>query len=268
MKCEEVESLIIDYLENKLEQGKVVEIEKHLETCEKCLDELRDTQQLLRLMSDDKMVEPDDSLRVNFYHMLHNEIRKAEAQNQEPAGVRQIHWYERNGYRIAAGIALLLVGSFVGILTYSTINNSKDSKEIGQLRSEVTELRKAAMYTMLKDESSTYRIQAVNYADQIATPDNDIIEALAKTLNNDKNVNVRMSAAYALSKYAGQKAVRDSLVRSLSIQTDPILQVTLINILVDLKEKSALDPIQRILSDDKTLNEVKSVAQKGAKMLI
>src|SRR4030042_6086308 len=174
MKCEEVESLIIDYLENKLEQGKIVEIEKHLGTCEKCLDELKDTQQLLRLMSDDKMVKPDDSLRINFHHMLQNEIRKAEAQNQEHVAIRRMHWFEMSGYRVAAGIALLLGGTFLGILLYSTIVNSKDAKEIVQLRSEVNELRKAALYTMLKDESSTYRIQAVNYADQIAAPDNDI----------------------------------------------------------------------------------------------
>jgi len=268
MKCEEVESLIIDYLENKLEQGKIDEIEKHLGICEKCLDELKDTQQLLRLMSDDKMVKPDDSLRINFYHMLHNEIRKAESHNQELEAVRRMHWFEMSGYRVAAGIALLIGGTFLGILLYSTTINSKEAREIVQLRSEVNELRKAAMYTMLKDESSTYRIQAVNYADQIASPDNDIIEALFRTLNNDKNVNVRMSAAYALSKFAGQKTVRDSLVKSLSIQTDPILQVTLINILADLKEKSALDAIQRILSDENTLDEVKTVAQKGAKMLI
>jgi hypothetical protein len=42
----------------------------------------------------------------------------------------------------------------------------------------------------------------------------------------------------------------------------------LINILADLKEKSALDAIRRILSDENTLDEVKTVAQKGAKMLI
>ncbi len=75
------QALIIDYLDNKLEREQILGIEKHLETCEKCLDELKDTQQMLQLISDEEMVKPDDSLRINFYHMLHNEIGKNEIRN-------------------------------------------------------------------------------------------------------------------------------------------------------------------------------------------
>ena len=50
-------------------------------------------------------------------------------------------------------------------------------------------------------------------------PDDNVIGVLVKTLNNDKNVNVRMAAAYALSKFAYQRAVCDSLVKSLSLQS-------------------------------------------------
>jgi hypothetical protein len=268
MKCEEVQALIIDYLDNKLEREQILGIEKHLETCEKCLDELKDSQQLLQMISDDKMVEPDESLRINFYHMLHNEIRKNENQNPDTIKSAQIKWYDKSVYRIAAGIALLICGTFIGMTFYSGITNSRQTRELSQLKSEVNALRKTALFTMLKDESSSHRIQAVNYADEIDTPDENLIDALVKTLNNDRNVNVRMAAAYALAKFTAQRSVCDSLVKSLSLQSDPILQVTLINILVDLGEKNALEPIQQILSNDKTLEEVKTVAAKGAKLLI
>jgi hypothetical protein len=77
-----------------------------------------------------------------------------------------------------------------------------------------------------------------------------------------------MAAAYALAKFSDQRQVCDSLVKSLSLQDDPILQVTLINILVERKEKSALKPIQQIINSDKTLHEVKVVAENGVKQLI
>lgn len=137
-----------------------------------------------------------------------------------------------------------------------------------QLQSEVISLKKAAMFTMLKDESSSYRIQAVNYADDFDTPDENVIEVLVKTLNHDKNVNVRMAAAYALAKYADLQPVCDSLVQSLSLQSDPILQVTLINILVERREKSAVNPIRQIITNENTLEEVKNVAENGVKLLI
>ena len=113
------------------------------------------------------------------------------------------------------------------MLINSGINNSYASNEIKQLRSEVSDLKKTAMFTMLKGGSSSERIQAVSYVDDLDKADDNVIDVLVQTLNNDKNVNVRMAAAYALSKFAGQKSVSDSLVKSLSKQSDPILQVTL-----------------------------------------
>jgi len=177
MKCEEVEAIMIDYLDNKLDEGRNLEIEKHLETCERCLDELRDFQQVMDLISRDEMVKPDGSMRINFYHMLHTEIKKSESKKTAPIQVTQIHWYNRGAYRIAAGIALLICGTFLGIIIHSGIRNSDQAQQLIQLRSEVTSLKKAAMFTMLKDESSSYRIQAVNYADELDTPDENIIEA-------------------------------------------------------------------------------------------
>jgi hypothetical protein len=77
-----------------------------------------------------------------------------------------------------------------------------------------------------------------------------------------------MAAAYALSKFANKRAVCDSLVNSLSLQSDPILQVTLINILAERKEKSAFVPIQRIIANKSTLKEVRAVAENSLRVLI
>jgi uncharacterized membrane-anchored protein YhcB (DUF1043 family) len=268
MKCEEIEAIMIDYLDNKLDDNQNQEIEKHLETCERCLDEFRDLQQVLQLISRDEMVKPDDSLRINFYHMLHNEIRKIKERDLTPDHSTPVRWYNRSVYRYAAGIALLISGIFIGIIIHGGIRNSRQAQQLMQLQREVASLKETAMFTMLKDESSSYRLQAVNYADEIKAPDENIIKALIKTLNDDKNVNVRMAAAYALAKFADQRSVCDSLVKSLSLQRDPILQVTLINILVERREKSAIKPIQQIITNKNTLEEVKAVAENGIKLLI
>jgi hypothetical protein len=267
MKCEELEEKIIDYLDNKLDEETNLEIEKHLETCERCLDEFRDMQQVMQVISREEPAEPDDSLRINFYHMLHGEIKKNKEGRQAVTPASSHSWYDRGIYRIAAGFALLICGTAIGILADSSLNN-KSQIQMEQLQSEVISLKKAAMFTMLKDESSSYRIQAVNYADDFDTPDENVIEVLVKTLNHDKNVNVRMAAAYALAKYADLQPVCDSLVQSLSLQSDPILQVTLINILVERREKSAVNPIRQIITNENTLEEVKNVAENGVKLLI
>jgi len=268
MKCDEVELKMIDYLDNNLDSGVRREIEKHLETCESCLDELKESQQILNSISKDEMVKPDDSLRINFYHMLHSEINKSEKKSKVQEHKPATPWYNNSSYRVAAGIALLICGTFIGLLLYSGFNASLASDELKQLHSEVSDLKKTAMFTMLKEESSSERIQAVRYVEDIDQPDQNVIEVLVRTLNTDRNVNVRMAAAYALSKFADQRMVCDSLVKSLSLQSDPILQVTLINILAERKEKSALKPIQEIIANRSTLKEVRAVAQNSLRVLI
>jgi hypothetical protein len=267
MKCEEVDILILDYLENNLDDEQHKGIEKHLESCERCLDVIKESQELMRLITSAEMIKPDESMRINFYHMLHSEIKKSES-TYIPSIKNSNPWYSMAQYRIAAGIALLLCGTFLGVYIQSGINRSENSSEINQLHSEVIELKKDVFFTMLKTESSSNRIQAVNYADDLENPDAPVIEVLIETLNNDKNVNVRMAAAYALAKFADQNSVRDSLVVSLSKQVDPILQVTLINILVEMKERSAIQQLERIIKDESTLNEVRGVAENGVRQLI
>jgi HEAT repeats/Putative zinc-finger len=268
MKCEDMEPLMIDYLDMNLAPDKTGEIERHLETCEKCLDDLRDLKEILQLISKEEMKKPDDSMRINFYHMLHSEIKRNETGSKAAVKESHVPWYGRSIYRIAAGFALLIAGTLIGVVFYSLVARSGQMKEIAGMKSEINSLKVNSIFAMLKNESSSYRIQAVNYAEEIDAPDENIINALVETLNNDKNVNVRMTAAFALSKFTSQRSVCDSLVSSLQRQEDPILQVTLINILVGIGEKNAIKPIERIISDDNTLDEVRSLAERGVKMLI
>lgn len=259
---------MIDYLDKSLEEGVRHEIERHLGTCERCLDELREIQEVLKLASGDEMVTPDDTLKINFYHMLHNEIRRNADQKDTLQRVTRAQWYSQPRYRIAAAVALLLAGTFIGMFFRSSAISSNASNEIKQLQAEVSGLKKDVMFTMLKDESSSDRLQAVSYAEDLGQADENVINVLVETLNNDRNVNVRMAAAYALSKFAYQPAVSDSLVKSLSRQTDPILQVTLINILAERKEKSALEAVQKIIANKNTMKEVRDVAQNSLRLLI
>jgi len=200
--------------------------------------------------------------------MLNSEIKKNRSRKDELFHITPVHWYNRIQFRIAASFALLICGTFIGIFINNGTKNSYAANELNQLKSEVTALKKTAMFTMFNEESSSDRIQAVGYAEELESPDQNVIDVLIKTLNTDKNVNVRMAAAYALSKYAGQRPVCDSLVKSLSLQNEPILQITLINILAERKEKSAFKAFQQIINDKSTMKEVRAAAQNGMKMMI
>jgi len=268
MKCEDVESVMIDYLDKTLEKEHRDEVEKHLETCERCFDELKDFQQIFRDAESAQAQQPDETLRINFYHMLHAELNK-QVMNKKEKNVHLPSFYRPTVIvRIAAAVLLLLAGTFIGAYLNKSINKGNDAGQVAQLRSEVNSMKELMMFDMLKEESPSQRIKAVNYSNEMEAPDENILEALTKTLNRDKNINVRLAAAYSLAKFADRQPVLDSLVASLSMQTEPILQVVLINILVENGERNAIVPIRKIIEDDKTLKEVKDVAQKGIKVLM
>jgi HEAT repeat protein len=127
----------------------------------------------------------------------------------------------------------------------------------------VSEVKQMLVFSKLDQQSASQRIQAVNYARDITTPDYQIISALIKTMNTDENSNVRMAAIQALSRFTEESIVVDALVSSLDIQTDPLLQITLINILVELKEERAVDAMKKLLDQEETHETVKRMAQKG-----
>ena len=196
--------------------------------------------------------------------MLHSEIAR-QKKSSEPVKVRKMNFpYSK----IAAGLALLVAGTFIGMVLNPLLKHDNQSAELNQLKTEVQSMKEVVMMNMLNGESPSDRIKAVSYAEEIPSPNNQVIEALVKTLNTDKNVNVRMAAAYSLAKFTNRQVVVDSLVKSLEKQTDPIIQVVLMDILVQKHEASAVRPMQKIISSDKTIKEVKDIAKKNIQILL
>ncbi|HEY8934956.1 MAG TPA: HEAT repeat domain-containing protein, partial [Cyclobacteriaceae bacterium] len=75
--------------------------------------------------------------------------------------------------------------------------------------------------------------------------------------------NVRLAALDALGKFHQQESVRKALIASLSIQKDPVVQISLIRLMVEMKEKGIVTQLQKITTDSETLPAVKDEAQAG-----
>ncbi|MGV3540840.1 MAG: HEAT repeat domain-containing protein [Rufibacter sp.] len=95
-----------------------------------------------------------------------------------------------------------------------------------------------------------------------------VIRQLIKTMNQDNNVNVRLAATEALYKFNDQPEARKALIQALGNQTDPMMQVTLIEMVISLKEKTAIPHLQRLTGQDDLLPIVKYKAQEGLGTLI
>ena len=269
MQCYEAESLLIDYLDAQLHPGDRTPLEQHLQSCPQCRQTLEEYRALFAAIQSDKAEKPGPGLREKFENMLQSELNIETTthivgidKKKETAAVPMK--FPSLLYRIAASIILIASGVFIGT---EITGNTGEKTEVASLKTEVQEMKETLMFNMLTGESASERIKAVSYADDIKDPDNKIVTALIATMNEDKNVNVRLAALYAVAKFSDNRNVSDALVASLGKQTEPLMQIALINILTEQKETKAKESIREILQDKNTLPPVKEIAKKGLTLL-
>lgn len=167
--------------------------------------------------------------------------------------------------RIAAGLILLLTGFSAGLLVNQ--QGSIPVEQVAALQEEVQLMKRALVYGSEEQLTASERISAVKLSGRVPDSssglDEEISDILIYTLNNDTNVNVREAAAEALFRFRGESKIRKALVASLSRQRDPLMQITLINMLVEISETSALNEMQKLLMDSDTREVVKTRLETG-----
>jgi len=273
MKCSNIKELLVDYLDAKITPELKAEVEKHLGICESCLDEVNQLKNLFGDIGEVELEQPDESLRENFYTMLDREKFRVQKHKRSikyyrSKSVRRL-WINSPLMQVAAGFTILIIGTFIGLKLNSIIGSSgTPDSEMAILRNEMNEMKQLVMLSMLEQESASQRIKAVSYIEEINEPDLKVILALVNTLNNDNNANVRLVAVNALFRFADDLAVRDLLIEALGTQTDPLIQIKLINMMVELEEKRSIDYLRKIADDTQILETVRYNAQKGLTVLL
>ncbi len=271
MQCNEIEPLLIDYIDAQLSPAARANVEKHLETCVVCSHVYQEYKTLFTAMNTDKEMKPGPALREKFDIMLQSELNIDATTRilKEEEGKKVIAMKKQPSLllRIAASVILVAAGVLIGMKLVTVPKVPDNSAQLADLQQEVKEVKEALMFNQLGNESAAERIKAVNYVEEMRNPDEKVINALLNTMNQDKNMNVRLAALYSVSKFSNSQLVRDSLVASLPRQKEPLMQIVLINILTEKKETKAIAPIRQILSDKKTLKPVKDIAEKGLRLL-
>ncbi|QHT68593.1 hypothetical protein GXP67_19055 [Rhodocytophaga rosea] len=190
-------------------------------------------------------------------------IEKADETPVKQPRSMYINW----GLGIAASICFLIIGFFGGRMSVQPVLTA-DTHSITELQNDVKEMKQMVMFSMLEKQSASERLKAVSYVKEFTEPDAKVVNALLKTLNEDDNVNVRLAAARALAGLSSVGTARKGLVNSLNKQTDPIVQLALIDIFVELEEKRAVRQMQSLLENQETLDVVKEEAKKGIQILM
>lgn len=243
---------ILAWLDGELDDGLSAAIAAWVESSSEAQQRVAELQSLEQLFSGSLQYEPPAEM---FY-----------AFREKIAVERERHADRFRWFQAAAAIVLLIGGFGIGRLLPGLDRNSV---ELGDLKNEVQLLQQMVMTSSLRSHSASERLKVINTIENSAAPpDVDLIGALVHTMNNDESPNVRSAAVEALGRYIDQEAVRAEMVHSLGEQNNPMVQITMINLLMKAEEKSAIGPIRRIAGNENSPPEVRQTAEIALNMLI
>ncbi|MCF2874473.1 MULTISPECIES: HEAT repeat domain-containing protein [unclassified Tenacibaculum] len=249
MKCNDIENKLIDYIEKDLTKEESLIVEKHIESCIACQKEVKEMKLFLDVIDNDIEETPSNNLKLNFETFLNKEKEQTKVILMQP----KTNW--KSYIRVAASILIVVSAFLIGKYQSSISSSNLTFAEKQKIEKENQVL------ALLENQSASKRILAVSNAEKFTTNDIKIIDALINKLFNDENVNVRLAAAEVLSKFSSLEKVKAALIKSLETEKVPSMQIELIQILGNIQEKRALEPMKELLEKEETPNYVKQEIQ-------
>lgn len=226
---------------------------EHLASCESCRNEVSRIGTLWQSLDLLPLEEPSGQVRERFYEML-GAYRQGLASAEPRHG---FHWWQ-----MAAAAALLTVGLGLGYFVRGFGPFSgQASAEVSQLREEVASMRQLVALSLMQQQSASERLRGVSWAYQAEPSDGQVLAALVSAVNHDTNVNVRLAAVDALRRFAASPETRRAVVDALPSETTPLVQVALIDLLVDFKERDATGVLKDLVANRDANDGVRQQAE-------
>jgi len=271
MNCRQANEALPDFLLGSLNEAAHAEMQTHLNSCAMCREEANELSTIWNKLGALPNAQPDETSRARFYAMLEAYQQGLRQTSAAPRlrdvmnGWLERWWPKQPAFQFAFAVVFLLTGLFIG----NRLNAPpRENDELVTLRSELHSMRELMTLTLLRQESSSERLQGVSWAQNMVNPDNELLSALLHRLDYDPNINVRLAAVDALYLFVNQPVVRQGLLQSLPRQTSPLVQIRVIDLIVEMREKQAAAALQQLLGNEKTNADVKQRAEWGIQQLL
>lgn len=246
MKSEEIsDELILTYLEGTPNR----ELEQLLEVDELFATRVSELKEVLNAMEGSPGLEVPVHIGVNLQQAILDEQSKKKS---------NYSWMQ-----VAAAVTILIVGFALG-----RTSGNDSSEELASLRMEIQSLKEVTLTNTLERHSASERILAVSQIEASTQKINrELAATLINTLNADESPNVRYAALQALGKFIDNSDIRAALVKSLENQQDALIQISLISLLVEAEERSAIAPLKDMVEDELLSPDVKRQAEIAIQVL-
>jgi len=239
MNCQEAAEALAGRWHGEIDGRSDAALERHLADCADCRREAADLAALWEGLDALPVVEPPAGMRARFDERLAEELTREHGARVVPFAPRRDPGSGTvgRGVRRFAAIAATLA---IGVLAGSELARRRDDRQIEALRGEVASLHETVATALLAGASPSERLRGVAYGRSVSETDARVARALIAALENDPDVNVRLAAIEALRPLAARPETRPRLVAAASGQESPLVQLSLVEVLLD--PASGIDP--------------------------
>jgi len=268
MNCQTCREHMIEFADAKLDAGTAEGVRGHIGACTECRSEFESLALTLGALDAIPSDPPTHRMRARVMGPIEAEklalrdqaawassIRAAEASR----GRRRLPWFQV--VLQAAGVcALVALGFILG-------ERAATERQIADLRARVDTVGQLVEQSVLQKRSTGDRLETVLTAASASKPDERVIDGLINSLAFDPSVNVRLNALSALYAHAEQEVVRAGVLACLPRESNPLLQVSMIDFLVATKAREAAPELRRLASDEKANADVRDSARRAIDLL-
>ena len=263
MNCDDVREQLPDYWTGAMDEAGRSAMQAHFLSCAACRAESETLGAIWKKLGAIPEEKPSRALRARFEATLEAYVQGLRQAERGPSTREKLDkwltgWWPREPvFQFGFAMAFLAIGLLVG---YSLTRNSAGGDEVARLREEVAHTRQLVALSLLEEQSASERLKGVDWSYRIPQPDSQVLGALLNRVDYDQNVNVRLAALDALHSSASNEMVRRGLVQSLQRQTSPLVQIALIDLLVDIRDKDAANPLKSLAQEAGLNPEVRTRA--------
>jgi anti-sigma factor RsiW len=274
MNCQRVQDNFIDYQDGSLPADESAQLRAHLTNCPTCQREWAALQEMTRKLDSLAAPEPSARLRENFYAMLETHQREADAPSPFALARSRIDRFfaallpQQPAMQFAFALALLVCGLLAGqryLAQPAVVMPADDSakREVAELRKQMDAVNQLVVASLLQQKSTTERIQAVLTTMDQKTPTQNDLYALLTAMQTDPSINVRLSIVEALAQHSDDGAVRAGVLSALPRERAPLVQVAMIDLLAEARDRDAEAVFEKLSRDEATDLNVREAARRA-----
>jgi hypothetical protein len=268
MNCQNCREQMAALADGSLDADASAAVRAHIDGCPDCSRDYASIAATLATLDSLPSRPPTHRLRADVMGLI--ETEKLTLRNQagwassirsaaESRGSRRPAW-TGTLLQAAGACALVALGFILG-------ERNATQHQLADLRARVDTVGQLVEQSVLQKRSTGDRLETVLTAGEARKPDARMIDGLINSIAFDPSVNVRLNALNELYNHSDQEVVRAGVLACLPRETNPLVQVSMIDFLVASKAREASPELRKLVADDKADADVRDSARRAIDLL-